>query len=44
MGKKRKKNSSDKQLAKIALITAALALANSIITLIIKLIEWLGKP
>jgi len=42
MGKK--KNSSDKQIATIALITAALALANSLITLITKLIEWLGKP
>ena len=42
MGKKRK--SSDKQVAKLALITAILALITSIITLLERIIEWLAKP
>ena len=42
MGKK--KRSDDKQVAKLALITAALALATQLASLIEKLIEWLAKP
>lgn len=42
MGKKRR--SDDKQVAKLALITAALALITQLVNLIEKLIEWLAKP
>jgi hypothetical protein len=42
MGKK--KRSDDKQVAKLALITAALALITQLVNLIEKLIEWLAKP
>lgn len=42
MGKK--KNRDDKQVAKLALITAALALITQLVNLIEKLIEWLAKP
>ena len=40
----RKKRSDDKQVAKLALITAALALTTQLASLIEKLIEWLAKP
>lgn len=42
MGKNKK--SDDKQVAKLALITAALALITQLIRLIESLIEWLTKP
>lgn len=38
------KRGDDKQVAKLALITAALALATQLASLIEKLIEWLAKP
>ena len=40
---RRNKEDSDKQLTKLALITASLALATSIINLLERLIEWLTK-
>ena len=40
----RKKRGDDKQVAKLALITAALALPTQLVSLIEKLIEWLAKP
>mgnify|MGYP000575253031 FL=1 len=42
MGIKRK--SSDKQVAKLALITAILTLITSIIHLLERVIEWLANP
>ena len=38
-----KKKSGDKQIARIALITAILTLVTQLIALLDRLIEWLGK-
>lgn len=43
MAKDKKKSGNDKQIAKLALVTAILTMLNNIITLIIKLIELLNK-
>jgi hypothetical protein len=43
MGKKNR-NSDNKAIAKIALVTAILALVNALVNLLTKLIDWLGKP
>lgn len=42
MGKQKK--SDDKQVAKLALITAILTLTTQMLSMLEKLIEWLTKP
>ncbi len=40
----RKKKGDDRQIAKFALVTAALALATQLVALVEKLVEWLAQP
>lgn len=43
MGNRKKKKSGNETITLLALVTAILSLLNSLITFIIKLIEWLSN-